>query len=310
MRIIRVSLLLICVLMLFACGGQTSAPVSETTAAPAVSEAPITPQEDIISAPTATPDPTPVPTPTPTPAPTPTPTPEPTPTPVPTPELITNERLDSGEFDGYFDGVLLAGDSLTNIFSHYVRDVRNEGNKEFLGGMKFLASTSMSTKRASEDFIRKDGVNFSYRGKSVTLTDGIRQIGAKKVFLMFGLNDLCVRNWDDVLAYYGKIIDQIREKCPETEIVVQGVLPVRKVFYNREPAWNDYNIGLKALCEEKEVEYVSFAEELMDEDGFLRADLCGDGKCHLSIAGEKIWVRFLRRYAASHTLENIVFETP
>ena len=48
----------------------------------------------------------------------------------------------------------------------------------------------------------------------------------------------------------------------------------------------------------------------MDDKGFLRADLCNDGKCHLTIDGEKIWIRALRRYAAEHMLSNIVFETP
>ena len=54
---------------------------------------------------------------------------------------------------------------------------------------------------------------------------------AKKVFMMFGLNDLAVRNWDDVLGYFSKIIDNILETNPDVEIIVQGVLPVQKSFY-------------------------------------------------------------------------------
>ncbi|MDO4835182.1 MAG: GDSL-type esterase/lipase family protein [Clostridia bacterium] len=303
MRSLRLLIPVILCVLLLACSGQTPAPLAQTTAVP---ENPVTEHaEDIISFATPTPEPTPAPTPTPT------PTPTPEPTPVPTPELITNERLDSGEFDSFFNDALFVGDSLTLILSHYVRDVRNEkNNKDYMGEAKFLAATSMSSKRASENSVKKEAVNFKYRGSNVTLTEGIRQIGPKRVFLMFGLNDLCVRNWDDVLGYFGKIIDNIRRDCPDVEIVVEATLPVRKTFYNKQPPWNDFNIGLKALCEEKDVEFLDFTDELMDDKGFLRADLCNDGKCHLTIDGEKIWIRALRRYAAEHMLSNIVFETP
>ena len=307
-RTVRIGIVALCALLL-ACGGQTPAPVTEATETPRLSGT--EPAEDVIAVPTETPEPTPVPTPTPTPEPTPTPTPTPEPTPVPTPELITNERLDSGAFDRYFDDALFVGDSLTLILSHYVRDVRNEkGKEDFLGGAKFLAATSMSARRASENSVKKDSINFKYRGKTVTLTEGIREIGAKKVFLMFGLNDLAVRKWDEVLGYFEKMIDRIGTDCPDVEIIVEAVLPVRKTFYNKQPPWNDFNIGLKELCEQKGVAFFDCTDELKDKDGFLRADLCNDGKCHLTIDGEKVWIRALRRFAAERTLSNIVFETP
>ncbi len=182
----------------------------------------------------------------------------------------------------------------------------------FLGDAKFLAAPSMSAKRASENTVKKgdDAVNFSYRGHKVTLSEGVKEIAPRQVFLMFGLNDLCVRDWDVVLDCFSKIIDHIREGSPETRIAVQAVLPVRKAFYHKEKPWNSFNIGLQKLCEEKEVEFVSFAEELMNENGELRKDLCNDGKCHLTIKGEEIWVRFLRRYAAKNLLGEVTFETP
>ena len=308
-RTIYIGIAVLFAMLLLACGGQTPAPVTEATAVP---ETPVyEPIEDIIAMPTETPEPTLVPTPTPTPAPTPTPTPTPSPTPEPTPELLTNARLDSGAFDSYFDDAVFVGDSLTLILSHYVRDVRNgKGNEGFMGGAKFMAATSMSVRRASDNNVREGLVNFTFRGKEVSLTDGINRTGAKKVFLLFGLNDLAIRDWNDVLGYFAKVIDFIKADCPDVQIVMQAVLPVRKTFYDKQPPWNDFNIGLKALCEEKSVPFLDFTEELMDENGYLRADLCGDGKCHLTIEGENIWIRALRRYAASEMLGNIIFETP
>ena len=297
MKPIRMLAAALPLLFLLACGGQPAVPASPEAA---VSPTPVETGAEAV-----------VETPEPTPEPTPESTPEPTPESTPEPLLITNEMLDSGTFDGYFDDALFIGDSLTWTFSHYVRNVRNAGDPDYLGGAKFMGSVSMNTKRASDNTVVKDGINFEYRGKSVTLTEGIQKSGAKKIFLLLGLNDLRVRNWDDVLGYFAKIIETVQTECPGVKIVVQAVLPVRKTFYDREdPDWNSFNVGLKALCEESGVDFLSFAEEVMDENGEMRADLCGDGKCHLNIEGEEIWVRCLRRYAVMQTHENVVFETP
>ena len=300
MKRIAILALILC-LLLCACEAPQEA---QATPAPVLAEA--TDETVVLEMPT--PRPTPVPTPSPTPTAAPTPTPTPTPTPEPTPELITNARLDAGEFDRYFDDVLFVGDSLTLIFSHYVRDVRRQ-DETFLGDAKFLATTSMSAKRASENSVRENAANFSYRGRNVTLCEGIQKIAPRQVFLMFGLNDLCVRDWDEMIDCFGKIIDQIRETNPDVQITIEGVLPVRRAFYDRQPPWNTFNERLQQLCGEKGVEFVSFAEELTDENGELRKDLCGDGKCHLNIAGEQVWVRFLRRYAAQALLGTVSFET-
>lgn len=302
----------ICILLcglLLACG-ETTPPAAETTAVPNTPEPVSETVEEIVSAMTEAPETALPPEPEKTPEPTeaPTATPEPTPTPEPTLELITNERLDSGEFDSFYDNTLFVGDSLTLVFSHRVRDVRNSTDPNYLGKAKFLAATSMSAKRASENHTKGD-VCFMYRGKRVTLPDGVHEIGPERVFMMFGLNDLAVRDWDEVLGYFAKIIDAILEKNPDVELIVEGVLPVRPAFYDKEPKWCDFNIGLEKLCGEKGVGYVSFAEELMDENGYLRAELA-EGKAHLNIAGEDVWARFLRRYAAQCLLGNVTFETP
>ena len=253
-----------------------------------------------------TPPPTPVPTPVPTPTPTPVPTP--TPTPTPTPELITNEMLDSGMFDGYFDDAVFVGDSLTLILSHRVRDVRRQ-NPDYLGNAKFLAATSMSARVASWNTVIPGDVNFTYRGGSVSMTDGINRTEAKKAFVLFGLNDLAIQDWEVVRANFGKIIDLIHEKCPGVQVIVTGVFPVTKKFYNKaEPEWNTFNDGLAQVCQEHGADFFDFSDKLKAPDGQLAAEICGDGKCHLNIAGEDIWVRELRKYAVRQTRTDILFE--
>ena len=122
-------------------------------------------------------------------------------------------------------------------------------------------------------------------------------------------NDLCVRDWDEVLGYFAKIIDRVHANCPDVQLIIEAELPVRKAFYDKTPPWNEFNIGLKALCDEKDVTFLDFTAPLTDENGELIKAHCGDGKCHLNIAGEEIWVRALRRFAVEQThIGDFVFE--
>ena len=249
--------------------------------------------------------PTPTPTPTPTPSPAPSPTPTPEPTPAPTPEPITAERLDAGEFDAYFDDALLIGDSLTDILSGYVRKQR-QTDEDFLGAAKVLGTTSMSVKTASANKAYPNGISFRYRGKAVSITECIDACEAKKVFIMLGVNDIGTRSWDDVQAYYATLIDVIRENCPDTEIVLQGVLPVTSRYCGEHKLkidrWNSFNDILAGICAEHGAAFLDFSKLFMDGNGYLDTKLSSDKQFHLNETGEAIWIRTLRLYAAMHML--------
>ena len=237
------------------------------------------------------------------PTPTPVITPEPTaaPTPEPTPEPITAARLDSGEFDAYFDDALLIGDSLTDILSGYVRKQR-QTNESYLGAAKVLGTTSMSVKIASTNKASSNGISFRYRGHAVSITECINACEAKKVFIMLGVNDIGTRSWDTVQEYYATLIDVIRENCPDTEIVMQGVLPVTSRYTNEHKLkidrWNSFNEILSGICAEHGAVFLDFSKQFMDEKGYLDKKLSSDNLFHLNETGEAIWIRALRLYAA------------
>ncbi|MBR0507820.1 MAG: hypothetical protein IJJ86_04350 [Clostridia bacterium] len=278
--------------MLFGCAAQKEA--SAVPSAPAqTAEAQADP--DVIEITTAVPE-TPVPTPEPTPEPTPKPTPEPT----PEPERITCGKLDGGAYDAYFDDALLIGDSLTKALGGYTRGMR-EKDPSFLGAAQFMGTISMSVKKASADKSDPGGITFMARGKAVSLTEGIRKYGAKKVFILLGMNDLDYRRWEDVEENFRTLIDRIRDACPDVEIVIESILPVTK-GYSRKiqipiAQWNGFNEVLKGVCEEKNVAFLSFSDQLMDEEGYLLAEYA-DGGYHLNADGNAVWVRALRLYAA------------
>ena len=233
--------------------------------------------------------------------PTPTDTPVPTSTPTPTPEPITEARLSSGEFDGYFDDAVFIGDSLTKGFSTYIGRLRSEGENA-LGEAAFMGTSAMSVKNACRD-INNLEITFTYRGRAVSVTEGINAMGAKKAFILLGLNDVAFRLWTDVEGYFSQLIEAIQAKCPDTEIVIQGLFPVN-TRYCRERGvkidhWNTFNEEvLRRVCEAHQVELYDFSQMLMDEAGYLSAQYSDGGLYHLSVAGDQVWHRAMRLYAA------------
>ena len=250
------------------------------------------------------------PTPVPTPVLTPEPTETPTPTPVPTPEPITVERLDAGEFDAYFDDAVFVGDSLTRQLESYVRAAR-QTEEGFLGKAHFMDAASMSVKNACQDRANPNGITFKVRGKAVSVTEGLLAYDARKAFILLGTNDIGFRTWDSVEGYYAKLIDVIHEKCPDTEVILIGVLPVTEYYCSLERVkierWNSFNAILEQICAEHGAAFLNFADQMMDRNGYLPYELCNDSQYHLSEQGEKIWIRAMRLYAARQMLPDAVF---
>lgn len=227
----------------------------------------------------------------------PTPTPAPTPTPSPTLEPVTDEMLDSGRFDAYFDDAVFLGDSITQSLRNYCIAQRRD-DADFMGNAQFLAAVSMSVRLASSD----SRTLLQYRGNAVSVTEGLLKMGAGQVFIMLGVNDYAGKYPDATLAYFDTLIDAIQEKCERIEIVIQSVTPVTKRFCQERritiEEWNGFNVLLEQLCEEKGVQFLSFAELLMDAEGYLADDMTGDGMFHLTPAANAVWIRALRQFAA------------
>ena len=284
--------LLILLILLSGCIAPT--PQAPATAALAATERPTA---------VSTPAPTPTAIPTPTPEPTAAPTPEPTaaPTPAPTPAPITAARLDAGEFDAYFDDAVLIGDSLTWVLSNHVNR-RRKTEPGYLGDAHFMGVVSMNVRNASSNRAYDQGVTFRYRGRAVSIVEGIQAYGAKKVFILLGTNDIDSHPMEGMEEYFAKLIELLQRECPDVEIIVQSILPITRAYAKkiRVPIdkWNGFNDAVEEVCRRYGVTFLRFSQELMDEEGYLPETLSSDNEYHLSGEGEDIWVRALRLYAA------------
>ena len=126
------------------------------------------------------------------------------------------------------------------------------------------------------------------------------------IFVMVGINDL-IRGLDDqeILANYRQIISYLRKKHPQSEIVIQSILPhgaegvtwegKEKLLAIPNPRIRNLNQELNNLATEKAVRYLDLHPLFTDKQGNLRTDFTTDG-LHLSPPGYLVWRTALRMY--------------
>ena len=100
--------------------------------------------------------------------------------------------------------------------------------------------------------------------------DKLVEMAPGTVYLCYGLNDTSIGYWDSADAYVGEymqIIRTIREKLPDTTIVVSSILPARDPAFERSRKW--YNIpewsaALEKACEQNGVLFAN-CDSLYDD---------------------------------------------
>ena len=136
-------------------------------------------------------------------------------------------------------------------------------------------------------------------GRHPRLEDGVAESGAKKIYIMLGMN--CIAGGvDRACQDLVTLIDGILAKSPQTAIFVQSVTPMTADSPRADDSLNNttiqaFNTQMQSICQEREWYYVNVAEALSDETGCLRADLSGDKAMgiHLNYNGAAAWTDYL-----------------
>ena len=166
----------------------------------------------------------------------------------------------------------------------------------------------MSVKQFFEKpmFLAPDG-----SGKLVTTAEAVVRDGDyRRVYLMFGVNELGWPSTSTFVEYYERLIDLILNVRPDAVIYVQGMLPINEAVYNASTetpyeCFNNerialYNDKLAALAARKSVVYLTPAEVIADETGSLPAEATTDG-IHLNAAYLRRWADYLY----THTVDDV-----
>lgn len=136
------------------------------------------------------------------------------------------------------------------------------------------------------------------------LADAIEAMGAKKVFIMLGMNDIAVYGNDGAVKNMETVLAQIKEKNPDTTIYVQSMTPIVGTAQTgslTNENLNIYNTGLQAMCEQNGYIYLDVASVMKDDEGNLKREYCSDPDnmgVHFTDEGYKVWIDYLRTHVS------------
>ncbi len=143
------------------------------------------------------------------------------------------------------------------------------------------------------------GLRVVNRGIAGDTADGVlarlgTAIGSQRIVsLLIGTNDLGLGAPPDRIAEnVAAIVGGIRAAAPDSEIILNSVMPRGASFRDRVLALNE---RLEAAAPAEGVTFVDLWPALADERGELRAEFTAD-RLHLTGAGYLAWVAVLREH--------------
>lgn len=199
--------------------------------------------------------------------------------------------------DHYFDDAVFVGDSISLKLKNYVNKQRRR-NPDYFGGAEFLTVGGLGSGNVQLP-ISSGSLHPSYNGEKMYLEDSVAATGAKKMYIMFGMNDIVPYGVDGAIENLETLIDKILENSPDLTVAVQSVTPILTDKQQRNlnnTSIAAYNEALRDLCGRRGFEYLDVASQLMDSDGGLVYEYCGDAAglgMHLSDAGCVPWIEYL-----------------
>lgn len=207
--------------------------------------------------------------------------------------------------DDFFDGALFTGDSVTRKLELYVRNQRKT-NPTLLGDARFFTVASLGSGNLQKPLSRKS-IHPKMNGQKMLLEDAVVACGAKKLYIMLGMNDIAVYGIQGSVDNLMALIDKVRARSPDVEIYVQSVTP--RVRGKDQKTLNNANIERydRLLCETIQASglerlwFVDVASALRGEDGTLPRKYCSDpGKqgIHFTDAACEVWLDYLYTHTA------------
>ena len=185
----------------------------------------------------------------------------------------------------YFDDALFIGDSRTD-------ELRTYGT---LDNADYFSATGTTVYKIFEDRIKVKDVG------SVTLDELLTKKKYGKIYVMLGFNEIGY-NRNKTIKKYGEVLDRISSAQPDAVIYVMTNLLVSQIHdskskYEKSADIIELNRMITEMAEERGFCCLD-VNPLFCDDGFLRAELTGDG-VHLYAKYSKDWCDWL----CEHTVE-------
>lgn len=203
----------------------------------------------------------------------------------------------------WFDDAVFLGDSVTVALDHSA-----SADPSLLGNAKFVCAQSLGYNSALWDLDREDAVHPTYEGEKVLSETAAEITGAKKIFILFGVNDIVSFSDDETISSAEELCGRILTHSPGVKIYIQSVTPVLKSKESdrlNNSKISSFNSLLKSLCEEKGYTYIDLYSSLCDNSGGLNPAYCGDPTeqgIHFNGDGCKAWATALKAAVSKEAL--------
>ncbi len=200
----------------------------------------------------------------------------------------------------YLDDAVFIGDSVSLKLKNYVT-AKRKTSVGFFGKAQFLTAGSMGSGNALKP-LSASSIHPSYNGKKALLEDNVAAMGAKKIYIMLGINDIAPYGTDDAVKNMAKLIAKIQAKSPDAKIFVQSSTPMIKKMQMtslNNPNLADYDYKLSVMCKEKGYSFVDVASVMRDKEGNLPLEYCSDPDVlgmHFTDKACEIWIDYLLKH--------------
>lgn len=148
--------------------------------------------------------------------------------------------------------------------------------------------------------------------KTHDISENIRkrvyEYNPSKVFLLIGINDIIYENASSKIVYnqIDIIINEIKERLPNTKIYIESIYPVNSDWHNNYSLESrdaseanriiiESNELLKGYCKEHGYEYIDVYSSLVDSDNNFDRSYTDDG-LHPNERGYEVITKILKKY--------------
>ncbi len=156
--------------------------------------------------------------------------------------------------------------------------------------------------------VKNRGISGDTIDRILNRLDEIMKSKPKKIFLMVGINDFLNsgKSVKKTLEDYKKILLEIRQNTPTTQVFIQSVLPVNnkinKFWLNTDTVIK-LNDSLKELAKELSFQYIDLYSHLADSQNQLDDRYTLDG-VHLNGQAYLVWKEVIEKYVVDPELRN------
>ena len=198
-------------------------------------------------------------------------------------DAVLRETEDAGE--EYLEETLFLGDSNT---------VRLEGFGEIeMNSMAAVVGMGVQSVPTSSC------IWFAEYAQPVTMARAAALLQPRRMIMTFGTNNTDMTT-EEFIAAYEDAIDALQEGYPYADLIIAAGPPVgssHSSAKSTQQTIDDFNEALLALAEERELPFLNTAQALKGSDGYLRSAYAEADGIHLTAAGAKAVVRYVRTHS-------------